>query len=353
MSEVHCSCHTLFSPTPAADILFSTNVGTCTGPYLNNCDGWSSGALCTGCTVKAMYNVATRAIPYLHPATDYPTRDARITMAAVATYWSLKEGVFGKVANLDGYNNCETCASGNNYRAPLDSCNTLACAPSSCPAKKRQCTWQVGIGAVQVGRNRGQRQRPCTCHVMLSQSQYSTVAAEPTRSKTVQSPALELHAVPHHRKIQASQVVNSGYGSNIDYVCTSTLAPGLNYLAPLSNLPCVQETAIKAYGYKLTLSQILTNAANAAGVSASSVLTKTMNCPVSDSSCRQRAGTDPTLSQCQCQLDRKAWLLRDPVVSITYSAYEWFGDRRVSYGTTSALPDIASLKAIYQCLSPP
>ncbi len=149
------------------------------------------------------------------------------------------------------------------------------------------------------------------------------------------------------------QVINSGYGPSIDYVCTSSLAPSLNYLAPLSNLPCVQETALKAYGYRLSISQILSNVAAAAGVSASSVLSKTMNCPVSDSVCRQRSGTDPYLAQCQCQLDRKAWLLRDPAVSITYSAYEWFGDRRVSYGTTSALPDIASLKSIYQCLSPP
>ncbi|PRW56149.1 hypothetical protein C2E21_5083 [Chlorella sorokiniana] len=244
-----------------------------------------------------MYRVATGAIPYLHPATDYPTRDARITMAAVATYWSLSEGVFNKVSNVIGYNNCETCASGNNYIAPATSCNTLACRAAVCPAKQRQCTWQVGIGAPQV--------------------------------------------------------VNAGYSTNIDYVCTSKLAPSLSYARPLSNLPCVQETALKAYGYKLSISQILSNVAKAAGVSASNVLAKTTNCKLSDAECAKRGSTDTYLANCQCQLDRKAWLLRDPAVSITYSAYEWFADRGVGYGTTSALPNIAALKAIYQCLSPP
>ncbi len=138
-------------PSPAG-IPFPTRVGTCGGSTVQSCDGWASGQFCSGCTIRALYKVATRAIPYLHPATDYPTRDARITMAAVATYWSLREGVFNKIYNIDGYNNCETCASGNNYQAPLYSCNTLACAAASCPAKRRQCTWQVGPGAVQVSR---------------------------------------------------------------------------------------------------------------------------------------------------------------------------------------------------------
>lgn len=156
-----------------------------------------------------------------------------------------------------------------------------------------------------------------------------------------------------HLLLHATQVVNSGYGTSIDYVCTSSLAPSLSYLRPLSNLPCVQETALKAYAYKLSISQILTNVAKAAGVSPSDVLAKTTNCKVSDAECAKRGSTDPYLANCQCQLDRKAWLLRDPAVSITYGAYEWFADRRVPYGTTSALPSIAGLKAIYQCLSPP